>query len=180
MESLEAFFTANNSRDIHTIARYVQQHVNAEWEIAFEATQARMVELYPQIGDSVYAMYGKRLFQHIHDQFKTVGLQATPKLPGSLPPSREWGDDESDRQRWMWSKITTTDGKPVGTLVCVYFHDHIQIRIPRAPQIMALQATSKTAVIAALSSMSGDFKAAVDMKAEIALYFQQLEAENNA
>jgi hypothetical protein len=157
------------SQDIHSIGRYIQQHIDEEWEAAFRETHSKMLALYSQIGDSVYAIYGKHLFQTVHEQFKSSGLQASPKLPGSLMNSREWGADESDRQRWMWSKISR-DGKAIGTIVIIIYHDHLQIRIPRAFQVIALEATSHAAVINALSQHSHEFKNAPDMKQEVAEY----------
>lgn len=178
MEALEAFFAQKQQRDIHALAAYIQQHIYEQWEVSFQHTRQKMVDLYDQLGDSVYAIYGQHLFQPIHDQFKTLGFRAVPRLPGSLPISREWGDDDRDRQRWMWSKINAPDGTALGTIVTVFFHDHVEIRIPRAFQVIALAETSQGAVIRALSQLSADFKAAIDMKAEIAHYMQALEQES--
>lgn len=175
MQTLQAFFAQNNSSDIFTIGRYVQQYVNENWEAVFQAERDEMVRLYPEIGDSVYGVYGNKLFKALHEEFKAIGLRATPKLPGSLNLSREWGNDDRDRQRWMWSKIVGSDGTAIGTLVTIFYHDHIEIRIPRVFKMMALKETSKGAVIEALSQMSADFANAVDMKEEIALYMQQME-----
>jgi len=95
-----------------------------------------MIARYAEIGDSVYGLYGDRLFKPVHAQFKQVDLRAMPRLPGKFDIPREWGEDESDRQRWMWSKIVTTQGESVGIIVTVFFHDHLQIRIPRPFDIM--------------------------------------------
>jgi hypothetical protein len=111
---------------------------------------------------------------------KQAGLRATPRLPGSFMTSREWGDDESEHHRWMWSKISAADGTPIGTIAVVFFHDHIQIRIPRPFKIIGLEATSKGAVIAALSRLSPDFKNALEAKIEIAQYLAQLSASEQS
>jgi hypothetical protein len=158
-----------NQQDIHSIARSIQAHIQAEWENSFRATEPKMQAMYSQIGDSVYAIYGKHLFQAIHEQFKALSLQASPKLPGSLMNSREWGADESDRERWMWSKISK-DGKAIGTIVIAVYHDHEQIRIPRPFKVIALEETSQAAVIKALSQLSPEFKNAPDMKEEVAAW----------
>lgn len=156
--------------DIQSIGHYIQEHINQEWENAFQHCEAKMLEMYPKIGDSVYAIYGKQLFQNVHERFKELGLQANPRLPGSLMNSREWGEDESDRQRWMWSKISQSDGTTIGTIAIAVYHDHTQIRIPRAFRVIALEASSPAAVIKALSEISPEFKNAPDMKQEIADY----------
>lgn len=163
---------ANQAGDIHALAQYIQQYVDVNWSVVFEQNQQEMVELYPKIGDTVYGIYGKRLFQAMHEQLKAVGLKATPRLPGNLMISREWGE-EDDRQRWMWSKITATDGTALGTIAVVFYHDHFQIRIPRAFKIVALEAVSKGAVVEAISRLAPEFKDAMEMKAEIAQYMAQ-------
>lgn len=173
MESLQSFFETNNSRDISTIGRYVQQHVDQHWEPVFLSMRDEMIASYDELGDAVYGVYGAKLFKPVHDQFKALGLRANSRLPGNLNISREWGDDDSDRQRWMWSKITV-DGTAIGTIVTVFYHDHIQIRIPRSFRIIPLEAVSKGDVIRALSEMSDDFRNALDMTEEIAEYMAQL------
>ena len=174
MESLQVFFTKSGSSDIHTIARYIQEHVDEQWDTVYRNTRDEMVARYDEIGDSVYGIYGSRLFRLIHDQFKDAGLRATPRLPGDFNSSREWGA-EDDRQRWMWSKIVTKDNAPVGTIVVTFYHDHEQIRIPRAFKIIGLGATSKLDVVEALSKLSPDFREAREAKIEIAEYLAQLE-----
>jgi hypothetical protein len=177
MESLQTFFDQQGSSDIHTLGRYIQQHVDEQWQQIFEANKDEMIRRYPEIGDTVYGIYGTRIFKHIHDQLSEVGLRATPRLPGSFTISREWGEDETDRQRWMWSKITRKDGTAIGTIVTIFFHNHEQVRIPRAFQIIALEESSKGAVVEALSQRSTDFKQAQEAKIEIAQYMAQMSAD---
>lgn len=161
--------TQSSTQDIHTLAQFVQQHVDAHWQAVFETNRDEILELFARIGDSAYGFYGQRLFQPVHEAFKAVGLRATPKLPGSLNASREWGP-EDQRERWMWSKITRENGEAVGTLVTVFYHDHLEIRIPRAFRILALEVSSKGDVLKALSDLAPEFANAPDMKAEIAAY----------
>lgn len=176
MESLQAFFEANNSLDIFTLGRYVQQYVDEQWEPVFLSMRDEMIASYDELGDGVYGVYGAKLFKSLHDQFKTLGIRANSRLPGNLNISREWGDDDSDRQRWMWSKITV-DGAAIGTIVTVFYHDHIQIRIPRSFRIIPLEAVSKGDVIRVLSEMSDDFRNALDMTEEVAEYMAQLSGD---
>jgi hypothetical protein len=175
MDSLQAFFSESASRDIHTLARYIQQHVNEHWEQVFQENRQEMIDRYDEIGDAVYGLYGQRLFKPVHAQLKTVGLRAVPRLPGSFSTSREWGDDDSDRQRWFQSKIVTTDGAAVGTMVVIFYHDHLQIRIPRPFEIFGLDVTSRGSVIEALSRRSEAFKKALDAKDEYAAYLAATE-----
>jgi hypothetical protein len=179
MESLQAFFSESSSSDIHTLGRYIQQHIHEHWEAVYQSTQPEMLERYAEIGDSVYGIYGAHLFRPVHAELKQAGLRATPRLPGNFSISREWGP-EDERQRWMWSKISTTEDAAVGTIVTIFYHDHLQIRIPRAFQVIALEETSKREVVKALSRRSSDFKDALEAKIEIAQYLQQLSTTSES
>lgn len=161
--------------NIHEIGQMIQQHIDENWERIYQDTHTEMVRLYDEIGDSVYGIYGRNLFKAIHDTFKENGMRAMPRLPGSFSISREWGP-EDDRQRWMWSKIIGKDGKAIGTIVTVFYHDHLQIRVPRAFRIIALEETGKGEVIEALSRLAPEFKDAIEAKVEIAEYLASLNS----
>jgi hypothetical protein len=177
MESLQAFFSEYGSSDIHALARYIQRHVDEQWEVVFQNNRAEMAARYDELGDGVYGLYGAQLFQPVHAQLKRAGWRAMPRLPfGNFSISREWGP-EDDRQRWFWSKIASRESAAIGTIVVVFFHDHVQIRIPRPPQILALEETSRGKVIQALSRQSADFKDALEMRVEIA---QHLAGANDS
>lgn len=178
MQSLQAFFD-QHSRDIYTLARYLDRYLAENTQPVFEQHKAELERLYPELGDGVYGVYGKYLFQPVHDQFKQVGLRSTPRLPfGGFSASREWGA-EADRQRWCWSKITAADGATLGTIALGFYHDHTAIRIPRPPRVVALTETSKGAVIAALSRIEPEFGSAVEAKIEIAEYLAQLAQDTS-
>jgi hypothetical protein len=80
----------------------------------------------------------------------------------------------------MWSKIVSADGAAVGTIVTIFYHDHLQIRIPRAFDVIALAETAKGEVIEALSQRSAEFRDALEAREEIALYLAQLEQAETA
>jgi hypothetical protein len=176
MQSLTAYFAENGSSDIQALAGYIQQYIDDEWEAVYQQNREEMVRRYAEIGDTVYGIYGARLFRPVHAQMKEAGLRATPRLPGSFNDSREWGP-EDERERWMWSKITRADGAAVGTIVTVFYHDHLQIRIPRAFQVIPLEVTGKRAVVAALSRQSAEFRDALEARIEIAQYLHQINSE---
>lgn len=161
-----------NTHDIFTIGQAIQQHVDAQWEAIFQQVKPEMVARYDEIGDGVYGIYGAHLFRDVHAQLKAMGLRAAPRLPGNFNSSREWGDDESNRQRWMWSKISTTAGEAIGTIATGFYHDHIEIRIPRPFKIIALTETSKREVERALSELMPEFKQALEARIEYAAYYR--------
>lgn len=170
--------TLHPHSDIFAVAHLVEQHISAHWQTVFNECHQEMVDRYQELADGVYGLYATRLFQPILQQLKQAGLKSVPRLPtGNFDISREWGDDETDRQRWFWSKIVRADGTPLGTLAIVYLHDHVQIRVPRPIQVIPLTETSKRDVVAALSRLSPDFAAAQEAREEYAAYTRQESAD---
>jgi hypothetical protein len=66
--------------------------------------------------DTLYCLYVKLLFDPVNQALERAGFAANPVLPGSFAHSREWGP-EHERQRWLWSKITSPRGEAVGSLL---------------------------------------------------------------
>jgi hypothetical protein len=175
LESLQKYFAQAGKTDISALGRYIERHVEENWLDAYENNEKEIEDLYNKIGDGAYGLYGQHLFKPIHEQLKEAGLRSRPKLPfGNFSISREWGP-EDDRQRWFWSKISTEEGAPLGTIVVIFYHDHFKVRIPRPPGIIALEETAKENVINVLSALSPEFGEALEAKAEYALYLQQQE-----
>ena len=114
MESLQTYFDQQHSSDIHTIGRYIQQHVDEQWQPIFEANKAEMIRRYPEIGDTVYGIYGTQVFKHIHNQLSEVALKATPRSTGQLyhfegmgrrrnrPPTLDVEQDHTQRWHSHW------------------------------------------------------------------------------
>lgn len=168
--TLQTFFAQNKSSDIFTIARYIEGYINKHWEAVFQNNQGRLEEAFDEGGDAAtYGLYGSLLFKPLNEQLKQAGLRPAPQLPGNFAISREWGSEE-ERQRWFWSKLTSPEGTALGTIVISFFHDHTQARIPRAAQVLALEETTKEAVVKALSNRSADFKQALEARAEFTQY----------
>lgn len=180
MQPLQAYL-ASHGHTIHTLGQYVQAYLDAHTQPVFAVHQAELERQYQELGDAVYGVYGKHLFEPLYVQFKAIGLRTTPRLPfGGFADSREFGP-EDDRQRWFWSKLTSDDGVAVGTLALAFYHDHIQLRIPRAPQVIPIEATTKGAVIAALARIAPEFAQTRDARSEIAEYLaQQAQASSAA
>jgi hypothetical protein len=169
------------SADIFALAAEFTETINATWEKVLERNEAKLIDAYARGGDMAYGTYLDALFRPIRKRLKELGLKIKPRLPGDFNLSREWGvADESDQQRWMWSTVRDADGKPLGTLVTITYHDHTQFRLPRPPKLFALTETGKEAVVAALSQRSEDFKNALEFPEEYALYLKMLEEQGAA
>jgi hypothetical protein len=166
------FFADAEGSDIFALGRYVQAHVDSHWETVFQAVYETMVARYDELGDGVYGLYGTALFKPIHAQFREAGWRVQPRLPGNFGISREWGDDERDRQRWMWSKITAPDGTVWGTIATGFYHDHCEIRIPRPFRIIALRESTKGEVVKALTTQLPEFGNALEATIEYAEYLK--------
>jgi hypothetical protein len=161
---------------IHTVARAIEDHIAAHWQAILADNAAKLQDAYEKAGDLAYGTYLTLLFSAVHQQLRRDGLRAEPNLPGDFAISREWGvPTEDDEQRWMWSTIARHDGPPLGTIVTITFHDHTQFRLPRAPQIIAMDEVDAENVVATLARRSPVFAAAREAQIEIAEYLQSVE-----
>lgn len=166
-ESLQQFLIKSHDSSIYALARYADRCISASWESVFEEHLEELIDLYIKFGDSAYGVYCKLLFERLHAQLKNAGYRPRPRLPGNFSLSREWGT-QHDRQRWFWSAISSAKGEAMGTIVIVFYHDHTELRLPRAPQVLPLEELTNDAVISALSERFVDFRNAPEARVEIA------------
>lgn len=175
MELLQEFLTENQKSDIFAIAQYIDQHITENWETLLLKHHDKLLRAFDKAGDIAYGAYLNFLLLPVHKQLKQIGLHPQPRFPGDFSISREWGNQaETEQQRWMWSKINSTVGESIGTIVTITFHDHTQFRIPQKPQIIALTETNKEDVVKVLSQRSAEFKNALEFKIEYAEYLRSL------
>jgi Family of unknown function (DUF6022) len=175
-KSLKEVLQDSKRSQIDAIAQYIDGHIRENWQTVLLEKRDQLQEAYNEGGDMAYGTYLNLLFLAIHKQLKEAGLRPEPRFPGDFDISREWGEDDSDRQRWMWSTIHSLNGEPLGTIVTIVFHDHTQFRVPRQPKIIALSVISKEDVVAALSLRSDDFKHALEFTVEYEEYLRSLES----
>jgi hypothetical protein len=171
--------TLKPESDIFEIAKFIEDHINANWQLVLDANQKKLLNAYRKAGDAAYGTYLELLFKEVHKALRAAKLTIIPRLPGEFDISREWGNaDETDQQRWMWSTIKPIgQGEPLGTIVTITYHDHSQFCLPRAPGVFAIEAVGKEAVVESLAQRSEDFKAAREASIEIAEYLASLEVQ---
>jgi hypothetical protein len=160
--------------DLAALERGLNEFINRRWRALLEERRPRLLEAYERVGELAYGAYLELLFRPLNRAARAAGIGLAPRLPGDFNSSREWGRDESDRQRWMWSALSGPDGAPLGTIVVQVHHDHTQFRLPRAPGALVLAETGIPAVAAALADRSPDFAAAREASVEIAEYLESL------
>ncbi|NJL61241.1 MAG: hypothetical protein HC903_04695 [Methylacidiphilales bacterium] len=173
MQSLLEFFAENKNDDIFAIGKYIESHIEEDWQILLEKHHDKLLRAFDRAGDMAYGAYLNFLFRPVHMQLKQVNLYPEPRFPGNFSISREWGNkEETNQQRWMWSNIKLTKGNSLGTIVTITFHDHNEFRIPRKPGIIALAQTKNDDVIAELSLRSVDFQKAREFQIEYEEYLR--------
>jgi Family of unknown function (DUF6022) len=173
MQSLLEFLAENKNDDIFAIGKYIEIHIEENWQILLKKHHDKLLRAFERAGDIAYGTYLNFLFRPIHIQLKQNNLYPEPRFPGDFSISREWGNkEETNQQRWMWSTIKSTKGNSLGTIVTITFHDHNEFRIPQKPVIIDLAETNKDAVVEALSQRSMDFQNAVEFQIEYEEYLQ--------
>jgi hypothetical protein len=135
-------------KTLETVATYVQQYVTSHWQDVWHDHQPEIERVYQHTGDPAYGLYSRRLFGPLQQELQQAGLTCEPALPGTFPLSREaWGPQEA-RERRFWCVLRQENGEALGALVTRYFHDHTRLRIPLAPQVLALPETDAMAIAA--------------------------------
>ncbi len=158
MKPLEEFLSEQSEITIQTLASYIQQCIQEQWQPVLQKDQEELLRMYDNAGEgAAYGTYAHRLFQPIQEQLKQAGFSSSPSFPGRLSTSREWGPPE-ERERWMWSVVRPAQGAPVGTLVVRLIHDHTQFRLPSAPSVFAMKETEADAIVQAVSQAAGQMQ----------------------
>jgi hypothetical protein len=137
---------SRKGKTLETVATYVQQYVNEHWQDVWHHHLPEIEHLYQRAGDPAYGLYSRTLFGPLQQELQQAGLTCEPALPGTFPLSREaWGPQQA-RERRFWCVLRQENGEALGALVTRYFHDHTQLRLPQAPQVLALPETDAMAI----------------------------------
>ncbi|HZX80011.1 MAG TPA: DUF6022 family protein [Lysobacter sp.] len=157
--------------DIRLLARFIQTTVDAGFSELYESCLDEYQQLFEQMEDMAYGRFNMMLFKPVRRAMDTHGLKAVPRLPGSFQTSREWGNaDETHQQRWMTSRIVLPDGRALGTIAVGSHHDHSRFRMPRSPEIIAIEATGRRTVIDVLRDRMPEYGQAEDFRDWYARY----------
>jgi len=155
MQPLAEVLAAHGEVTIETLAGYSGQALAEQWQPVLQARRADLERVFAETGEPAYGAYATALCRPIQAQLTQAGFVATPRFPGRLAASMEWGPIAA-RERWMWCVVRPAAGAPLGTLVLQLFHDHTRFRVPRAPGIRALAETSTPEIVAALVRLKGE------------------------
>lgn len=151
--------------NIHALGEFLQSVLDRHTEVLLTEHTEHYQQLFETMGDMAYGKFNTLLFTPVRRALETAGLKAIPRLPGSFQSSREWGNaEETHQQRWFTSRIVRADGAPLGTLAVGSHHDHSKFRLPRPPEIVALDVTRTTDFVAALSVIYPEYGQAQEFR----------------
>lgn len=151
--------------DIRALGAFLQIFVDGQTEVLLVGSQEKWQQLFESIGDMAYGRFNAQLFLPFRRTLADAGLKAVPRLPGSFQSSREWGNlDETHQQRWFTSRILSVDGTTLGTLAVGSHHDHSRFRLPRTPEVIALNARTAKDVVNELAAQRPRFAEAQEFR----------------
>lgn len=152
MKTLHLFLAEKKEVTIHTLASYIRQYILEQSPVILQENHEKLERTFAKAGEYAYGVYGRTLFQPLQEEFKQAGINAQPDFPGDFATTsiEYWGPPE-ERERCMWSVLSTASGQTLGTIVTRIFHDHTRFRIPHAPGIIVLEETETDAILSALS-----------------------------
>lgn len=156
---------------LEAIGTHIRAYIELNWQPVLAQHRKTLEDAWAKHGDAAYGgyLYGW-LFGPLSKWLKANDLRAAPALPGNFMRSREWGvtADGRNQQRWMWSLVSTSQGRVLGAVVTVVHHDHTRFYLPQVPKVFWIEAISNHAVRDALVALSPDFAAAPDAELEVA------------
>lgn len=151
MSSLKEVLSRHHEVSIHTIAKYMQHYTRNHWDAVLQEHQSEFQDAFDKSGEFAYGVFGRKLFGPLLQEIEREGfVLETEHLASSV---EYWGPPE-ERERCMWTICKRADGSPMGSLVTRVFHDHTQFRIPRSPDIVALEEWDRIEIVEALSRAS--------------------------
>ena len=155
MKALDQSLAEKKDVTIHTLASYIRQYIREQLPVVLQENHEKLERTFAKAGEYAYGVYGRTLFQPLQEEFKRAGINATPDFPGDFATTsiEYWGPPE-ERERCMWSVLSTASGRTLGTIVTQIYHDHTRFRIPHVPGIIVLEETETDAVLSALSHAS--------------------------
>jgi hypothetical protein len=135
-------------RSVEPLADHITQRLAERWEPVLAERRATLEEMFEKHADVAYGTYSRRLMEPIRgdlDELAAGGYTVEPAYPGSFRDSVEPMTAPEERVRTFWT-VVSRDGEPLGALLLRFFHDHSRFRVPRAPQVRALEETSPAAI----------------------------------
>jgi hypothetical protein len=156
MQTLRDHLEAAPGQPVEALADHVRQRVEGRWQPLAAEKADELQRYFEEHGDTAYARYSTVLLDPVREELadlERAGYTLDPPFPGRFPDSVEPRTPPEERVRSFWSVLSTTGGRPVGTLVYRLFHDHTRFRIPRAPQVLALEETEPGMIKAAIGRL---------------------------
>lgn len=152
MKTWKEFFTTNREITIQSLAEYINQYLQQQWELVLQENYNELSDMFTKIGEPAYGAYLNKLIHPIFNELTNHGFILKPGfiVPNSV---EHWGPPE-ERERCLWCVVKKEDGNSIGTLVLRFFHSHVKFDIPLAPEIIALGETERDAIIDTISDAS--------------------------
>jgi hypothetical protein len=150
METLETLLSREQEITVHTLASLMNRHSRKNWKSVLDENQQVFADAFRKLGEPAYGQFGRMLFGPVIGEMERAGFTLESE---HLASSVEYWGPPEERERCMWF-VVKKDGSPLGSLVTRVFHDHTQFRIPRSPDVFALESTERDEIVAALSRAS--------------------------
>ena len=82
MKTLAAFLSEQGEITIHTLAEYIGQCIDEQWQPVWQRSEPEMQRFFDRSGEPAYGVYGRALFRPIQEQLTHAGFLSEPGFPG--------------------------------------------------------------------------------------------------
>jgi hypothetical protein len=136
------FLEQRDEVSVSSLAAFVKEYVKDHWRVVLREQREKLLDAWERVGEPAYGVYFTALMRPLRQQFVDAGIVTDPAFPGALPHSVEaFAGPMNDRARCMWFVVRRKGGAPFGTIVVRFFHDHTRFRVPRSPDVLAIDET---------------------------------------
>lgn len=158
----ESSFTCKPDLSIKKIGELLETYITTKWKKVLEENFDELSKAFPELEDATYGLYLDKLMPPMFEALEKTGFTTLGDVKESdfiigkslnfSNSMEKWGP-EDNRSRVFWIVVKDQQKKPIGTLLFDFFHSHIHFEVPSAPQIFALEETSKENIILAIRRM---------------------------
>lgn len=134
------------------LIRKTEPVLSEAWRSVLQEKHEELTRMFEASGDRAYGVWIQQFMEPVAAYIRSEGFIIKGGFNRNDSIER-WGPPE-ERERCIWYAVKTDDNTPVGTLVLQVYHSHKSFHLPRAPRLLALEATDREAVIEALSHAS--------------------------
>ncbi|MBB6735984.1 hypothetical protein H7C18_34270 [Cohnella sp. CBP 2801] len=131
------------------LVREAGRLLSLSWKEIYEAKKEELLRIFAEHGDRAYGVWIQQFMAPVCAFLQEKGYRVKDGFNRNDSIER-WGPPE-ERERVAWYVVRDANDTPAGTMLLQVYHSHASFCIPRAPRLLALEATDRETILSALA-----------------------------